>query len=161
MKEISGTLFAYSYLCHRKLWYYSKDIVMEQESELVQIGKLIDENSYKRDKKHTYLDDLVCIDIVRNNVICEVKKSSSQLQMAKQQLKYYLYLLNEKGIKVTGELLVPKENKKEIVELTKEDIIVIENQLQLIKDICNVNQPPLVSKQKACKNCAYYELCYI
>lgn len=50
MKEISGTLFAYSYLCHRKLWYYSKDIAMEQESELVQIGKLIDENSYKRDK---------------------------------------------------------------------------------------------------------------
>lgn len=161
MKEISGTLFAYSYLCHRKLWYYSKDIAMEQESELVQIGKLIDENSYKRDKKHIYLDDLVCIDIVRNNVICEVKKSSSQLQMAKQQLKYYLYLLNSKGIKVTGELLVPKENKKEIVELTEGDIVDIENQLELIKNICNASKPPLVNKQKACHNCSYYELCYI
>ena len=52
LKEISGTMYSYSYLCDRKLWLYSKDIVMEQESEYVSMGKIIDEESYKRDKKH-------------------------------------------------------------------------------------------------------------
>lgn len=74
MKQISGTMYAYSYLCNRKLWFYAKDIVMEDKHENVSIGKIIDEESYKRDRKHLYLDDMVCIDIVRDNVICEVKK---------------------------------------------------------------------------------------
>ena len=121
MKKISGTMYAYSYLCWRKLWFFAKDIVMEQENENVMIGKLIDEESYKRDKKHIYLDDLVCIDIVRDNVICEIKKSSSKLEMAEQQLKYYLYLLNNKGIEGKGELLIPKENRKEMIVLNEND----------------------------------------
>ena len=51
LKEISGTMYSYSYLCDRNLWLYSKYIVMEQESEYVSMGKIIDEESYKRDKK--------------------------------------------------------------------------------------------------------------
>lgn len=161
MKEISGTMYAYSYLCNRKLWLYSKDIVMEQENELVAIGNIIDEESYKRDKKHLYLDDLVCIDIIRDNVICEVKKSSSQKQMAIHQLKYYLHLLSKKGINVEGELLIPKENLKEKVKLLENDTENIENQLSKISEICSREIPPKVINQKLCKKCAYYELCYI
>ena len=161
MKDISGTMYAYSYLCDRKLWLYSKDIVMEQENELVAIGSIIDEESYKRDKKHLYLDDLVCIDIIRDNVICEVKKSSSQKQMAIHQLKYYLYLLSKKGINVEGELLIPKENLKEKVNLLENDTENIQNQLNKISEICSQEIPPKVINQKLCKKCAYYELRYI
>ena len=161
MKDISGTMYAYSYLCDRKLWLYSKDIVMEQENELVAIGSIIDEESYKRDKKHLYLDDLVCIDIIRDNVICEVKKSSSQKQMAIHQLKYYLYLLSKKAINVEGELLIPKENLKEKVNLLENDTENIQNQLNKISEICSQEIPPEVINQKLCKKCAYYELCYI
>ena len=92
MKRINGTMYSYSFLCNRKLWFYTKDIVMEDTNENVMIGKIIDEESYKRDKKHLYLDDLVCIDIVRDNVICEIKKSSAKKDMAIEQLKYYLYI---------------------------------------------------------------------
>ena len=161
MKQISGTMYAYSYLCARKLWFFSKDIVMEQESENVAIGKMIDNESYKRDKKHIYLDDLVCIDIVRNNVICEVKKSSSQKEMAVQQLKYYLFLLNQKGINVKGQLLIPKENIKEMIDLTEDDKNKIKLQLKNIEAICNEETPPQAVNNKICKKCAYYELCYI
>ena len=28
-------MYAYSYLCWRKLWFFAKDIVMEQENEKV------------------------------------------------------------------------------------------------------------------------------
>ena len=161
MKQITGTMYAYSYLCWRKLWFFAKDIVMEQENENVMIGKLIDEESYKRDKKHIYLDDLVCIDIVRDNVICEIKKSSSKLEMAEQQLKYYLYLLNKKGIECKGELLIPKENRKEMIVLNENDKIMIENRLKDINELCNKVTPPEVINSKICKKCAYYELCYI
>ena len=161
MKQITGTMYAYSYLCWRKLWLFTKDIVMEQENENVIIGKLIDQESYCREKKHLYLDDIVCIDIVKDNVICEIKKSSSQREMAVQQLKYYLYLLNKKGIKVTGELLVPKENHKEIIALDEKDITNIEKQLQKIKTICSEVTPPEIINNKICKKCAYFELCYI
>lgn len=161
MKRINGTMYSYSFLCKRKLWLYTKDIVMEDTNENVMIGKIIDEESYKRDRKHLYLDDLVCIDIVRNNVICEVKKSSAQKEIAIQQLKYYLYLLKQKNIDAIGELLVPKENLKETVVLEESDIKVIEDQLENIKKICNEVIPPRTINQKFCKKCAYFELCYI
>lgn len=161
MKQITGTMYAYSYLCWRKLWFFAKDIVMEQENENVIIGKLIDQESYRREKKHLYLDDIVCIDIVKDNVICEIKKSSSQREMAIQQLKYYLYLLNKKGIEVKGELLVPKENHKEMIVLNENDILEIDKQLERIKRICNEVTPPEIIINKICKKCAYFELCYI
>ena len=161
MKQITGTMYAYSYLCWRKLWFFAKDIVMEQENENVIIGKLIDQESYRREKKHLYLDDIVCIDIVKDNVICEIKKSSSQREMAIQQLKYYLYLLNKKGIEVKGELLVPKENHKEMIVLNENDILEIDKQLERIKRICNEVTPPEIINNKICKKFAYFELCYI
>lgn len=161
MKQITGTMYAYSYLCWRKLWFFAKDIVMEQENENVIIGKLIDQESYRREKKHLYLDDIVCMDIVKDNVICEIKKSSSQREMAIQQLKYYLYLLNKKGIEVKGELLVPKENHKEMIVLNENDILEIDKQLERIKRICNEVTPPEIINNKICKKCAYFELCYI
>lgn len=161
MKQITGTMYAYSYLCWRKLWFFAKDIVMEQENENVIIGKLIDQESYRREKKHLYLDDIVCIDIVKDNVICEIKKSSSQREMAIQQLKYYLYLLNKKGIEVKGELLVPKENHKEMIVLNENDILEIDKQLERIKRLCNEVTPPEIINNKICKKCAYFELCYI
>lgn len=161
MKQITGTMYAYSYLCWRKLWFFAKDIVMEQENENVIIGKLIDQESYRREKKHLYLDDIVCIDIVKDNVICEIKKSSSQREMAIQQLKYYLYLLNKKEIEVKGELLVPKENHKEMIVLNENDILEIDKQLERIKRICNEVTPPEIINNKICKKCAYFELCYI
>lgn len=151
MKQITGTMYAYSYLCWRKLWFFAKDIVMEQENENVIIGKLIDQESYRREKKHLYLDDIVCIDIVKDNVICEIKKSSSQREMAIQQLKYYLYLLNKKGIEVKGELLVPKENHKEMIVLNENDILEIDKQLERIKKICNEVTTPEIINNKICK----------
>lgn len=134
---------------------------MEQENEFVAIGNIIDTESYKRDKKHLYLDELVCIDIIRDNVICEVKKSSSQKQMAIHQLKYYLYLLYKKGINVEGELLIPKENFKEKIVLSENDTEDIDKQLNRISEICSQEKPPKVINQKLCKKCAYFELCYI
>lgn len=55
----------YYYVCKRKLWYFYHEIQMEQESENVAIGKLLDETSYKREDKHINIDNVINIDFLR------------------------------------------------------------------------------------------------
>lgn len=50
MKNITGLMIYYYFVCKRKLWYFVNEISMEQNSELVSIGKILDETSYKREK---------------------------------------------------------------------------------------------------------------
>lgn len=49
--NITGIMVYYYFICERRLWYFANQINMEQNSELVQIGKIIDETTYKREKK--------------------------------------------------------------------------------------------------------------
>lgn len=48
-ERITGVMIYYYFVCSRKLWYFCHQINMEDENENVQLGKLLDENSYKRD----------------------------------------------------------------------------------------------------------------
>ena len=42
IKYVSGTIYSYSFLCMRKVWLSYHNLSMEQESELVEVGKLIE-----------------------------------------------------------------------------------------------------------------------
>lgn len=50
-KRITGVMIYYYFVCKRKLWYFCHEINMESENENVQLGKLLDEKSYERDRK--------------------------------------------------------------------------------------------------------------
>ena len=54
--RVTGVMINYYFICKRKLWYFSHGIQMEQEHDNVIIGKLIDENSYGREKKHILIE---------------------------------------------------------------------------------------------------------
>ena len=54
----TGTQINYYFVCHRKLWLFSKNISFEDENEYVQLGKLIDESSYKRNKKQIEIGNI-------------------------------------------------------------------------------------------------------
>lgn len=41
-EKITGVMIYYYFVCRRKLWLFHNDIAMEDENELVQIGKYID-----------------------------------------------------------------------------------------------------------------------
>ncbi len=75
---ITGTQIAYYVVCQRKLWLFSKNISMEHTSELVEIGKIIHENSYARKRKEIMFDGIK-IDMIeaKRGIIHEVKKSKS------------------------------------------------------------------------------------
>lgn len=47
--KITGVMIYYYFICKRKLWYFCHQITMEDGNENVQLGKLLDENSYARD----------------------------------------------------------------------------------------------------------------
>jgi len=161
--KITGVMFYYYFICHRKLWYFYKNIEMESNSENVYIGKLLDENSYGREKKHIMIDGVINIDFINNySVLHEVKKSRSIEVAGHWQLKYYLYYLKQKGVKgLSGVVDYPLLRKREKIELTSEDEEEITGILIDIEAIVNSINPPPLLNSKICKKCAYYELCYI
>ena len=76
--NISGIMIYYYFICQRKLWYFLNEINMEQNSELVSIGKIIDETTYSREKKGILIDNTINVDFIRNGaVLHEIKKTKS------------------------------------------------------------------------------------
>lgn len=153
----------YYYVCKRKLWYFSHQLDMEHASELVGIGKLIDEESYSREKKHILIDDTINIDFLQSwKIVHEVKKSRSIEPASIWQLKYYMKVLENKGLEIEkGILDFPKLRKREVVYLDDEDRIELEKTAKEIQDIVKASTPPELTRQGICKKCAYYEFCYI
>lgn len=162
MPLVSGLLYAYYHICPRKVWYVANGISMEGENDDVQIGSLIDRTSYGRERKHILIDEKACIDFMRDNTVYEVKKSSAEKEAAIAQIKYYLFVLHQKGVNASGELRVPKENHVEEVSLSQEDMAVIIARIKEIEAICSSEEaPPKTEKLAICKKCAFYEFCCI
>lgn len=163
MKKITGVMVYYYFVCKRKLWFFYNDVNMESNSELVGIGKLIDETSYGREKKNILIDETINVDFLKDwKVIHEVKKSKKLDEAAKWQLKYYIWVLRNKGVEIEkGILDYPTLRKREEVLLDEEEEKELMSVLEGIEDVINSKLPPSIINKGICKKCAYYELCYI
>ncbi|WFA10092.1 CRISPR-associated protein Cas4 [Tissierella sp. Yu-01] len=163
MKKVTGVMVYYNFVCKKKLWYFSNDLNMEFNSELVGIGKLIDENSYDREKKNILIDESINIDFLKDwKVIHEVKKSRKLDEASKWQLKYYIWVLRSKGVNIEkGILDYPLLRKREEIYLNDEEEKELMDVLKEIQDIINISLPPKTINKSFCKKCSYYELCYI
>jgi len=164
MEQITGTLVWYYYICPREVWLMAHEINPEQENPLIELGRLIHENSYSRERKGFETAGLK-IDLIKKEdgklMVGEVKKSSRFLKSATMQLAYYLLRLREMGIDASGELLIPKEKKRIKVELTTAIEQGLEQAFAGIEKIISAEKPPEVKKIGYCRNCAYREFCYI
>ena len=163
MKEITGMMVYYYFVCKKKLWYFANQIQMEQNSELVEIGKIIDETSYKNQEKHILIDNTINIDFIKNNVILhEVKKTKSIEEASIWQVKYYMYYLEQKGVEnIKAKIDFPLIKETKDVVLNYEDRQALQNIITNIREIINPKNPMDVIQDKKCKKCAYYDLCYI
>lgn len=163
MKDVTGMHIYYYIVCKRKLWYFLKECRPEDESELVKIGKIIDEQSYNKEEKHINIMNMVNIDFIKDNIICETKKSKSIEEASIWQMKYYLYVLKNLGADgFIGEIDYPKQKQKVSVTLNDDDIIKIQSYCKDIQDINSLSTPPQrLNKKSICKNCAYHDLCFI
>ena len=98
----------------------------------------------------------------KNKVIHEIKKSNKMDKAHEWQLKYYMYVFEQHGIDgVKGILEYPLLRKTKEVILTdvdRDDIQVISKDIIKIisQDVC-----PSKVKKGICKNCSYFDFCYI
>lgn len=164
-ERITGTQVAYYVVCKRKLWLFSHFIEMEEFSDYVLIGKIISEESFKREKYREVDIGSLKIDYLKigNEVIVnEVKKSKKLEESHIWQVKYYIYRLNSLGINChRGIIHYPKLFKKIDVVFEESDREKIEEGLGKIKEIIKLEKPPEVINKPYCRKCAYFELCYI
>jgi len=163
-----GGLYIYYYLvCPRKLWFYSRKLTMEHESDVVEIGKYI-ELYYKEERKaeqKVIIDDAISPDILKKSkdfiVVFEVKKSSRFKEAALWQLKFYLwYLRKYKNLNVKGKLVIPEEKSEKFIELSDEDCKKLKEMFKNIRAVVFSNEPPKVDKKSYCKACSYKMLCW-
>ena len=161
--RFTGTQINYYFLCRKKLWYFTKNIEMEQNSDAVYLGKLIHETSYERENKEIDIDNTIKIDFIgKDRVIHEVKKSDKVEEPHIWQLKYYLWYLKQKGVDgVTGKINYPKLRKTLDVFLEPGDDEKIRAVLSEIKRTIDMELPPPAERMKMCKNCSYGDMCWI
>jgi CRISPR-associated exonuclease Cas4 len=161
----TGTQVAYYVICPTKLWLFTRFTTMEQTSDLVNSGKLLQEISFKHLKKDFIVDQKIAIDFIKKGdklILHEIKKSNKLEKAHIVQLLYYIfYLKNEKGIEnVEGIINYPSKRKIVRVELTPEKEIELQNILKKIKEIILLPQPPKPEKKKYCRKCSYFEFCW-
>jgi CRISPR-associated exonuclease Cas4 len=160
---ITGVLFQAYLICKRQVWLMAHKIVPDQDNKYIEIGRLIDDNSYGREKKKIHFDNME-IDVIKKEgnqlIVGEIKKTSKALGSAKLQLGFYLYQLKLNGIYAKGMILIPKEKKRIPIDLTIElekEIIKAE---ESISEIIQLEAPPKLEKLKFCRKCAYEEFCW-
>lgn len=161
--RVVGSLIQSYMVCPRQAWLMSRQICPDEDHIYLQLGRLIQRQSYSRERKEIHLGHLA-LDLIRrggqNLVVAEVKKSSRASAAARMQLAFYLYELREMGIEAEGELLFPEERRRE-------RLILDENLAQQVEDlkacvlalICR-NQAPPPEKTRFCGKCAYAEFCW-
>lgn len=164
--QATGTHFNYYHVCKRKLWLFANGLTMEHTSDLVYEGKMLHETSYpQRSERYEELEVDGCrIDFydARNKVVHEIKKSDKVEEAHEWQVKYYIFVLERNGMEgVTGILEYPSMRQTTPVYLTDEDRKRLTEIEQEILIIAEADECPPVIRSRICKQCSYYEFCYV
>jgi len=164
---MTGTQIKYYSICNRKLWLYLKNLDMEHNSDIVSIGEFISETTYKKEDHEIHIsdgEDDIVLDFFDSvtKTIHEVKKSDKMEETHIWQVKFYISVLEKKGIEgVTAILNYPKLRQTEKVILTDDDRKRLQEIRIDIQRIRELEFPPDVINKPFCKNCSYYDLCYV
>jgi CRISPR-associated exonuclease Cas4 len=160
---INGTIIDSYLVCKRQAWLQSRRVIPPQDHPLLEMGRIINDYSYQHELKSVQLENIQ-IDLVRKEneevLIGEVKKSSKAEDIARMQLLFYMYRLEQMGVKSKGILLFPKEKRRIAVEMTDQERDSIEHLINEITKLIALESPPPVKKIPFCKNCAYKEMCF-
>ena len=161
--NITGMMIYYYFVCKRKLWYFANEVNMEQNSELVSIGKILDETTYTREKKSILIDNQINIDFIQKGAILhEVKKTKAIEEAGEWQIKYYMYYLEQKGVNtIEAKIDYPLLKQTKEIFLEDNDRKILQEAIKDIEEIVKKEKIPNKLDDKICRKCAYYDLCYI
>lgn len=138
---------------------------MEQTSEIVQEGKFIDSNSYKDRASRWKAIEIERIKLdhfdSKRGIVLEVKKSSRREYAHEAQLKYYMFVLERNGIKLShGVIEYPKLRQREEIWLSEEDRRIIPKWENEVEEIIARKKCPTRINESLCKHCAYFAFCF-
>ncbi|MFR1709696.1 MAG: CRISPR-associated protein Cas4 [Clostridium sp.] len=163
--KVNGTLINYYFHCKRQCWLHGNRLNLEDNSEIVKIGKAIHEERAEKGKNTELTIDNIKLDKLTNEYLVEVKKSDADSEAAKWQLLLYLKILKDKGIIRKGKLEFIEKNKSKnkilYLELDKESESMLDDIVKKIESLISIEEMPQVLNKPTCKKCAYYEYCYI
>lgn len=155
---ISGLHVQYFFICHRKLWLYSKNLGFETDHEKVIDGSLLHERAYKNaNRKELMVDQSFKVDVIDGDYVREVKLSSKMTEADKYQLLFYLYQLKKRGLNKKGLVSYTKEKRTEEIILTEDDERKLDDIEKAIERILHSEQIPKRVKKPYCRQCAYYD----
>ena len=160
--RVTGVLVNYLFVCKRKLWFFTRGITMEHNSEKVEIGKEIHDNCLQSKKSEIIIDNTIRLDFIDKNLaVHEIKKSKAMNEASIYQILYYIYYLRKKGIDCKkGIIHYPEIRKTEVIDYKEEYDMQIQKIIESIYEVSNQVKPPVVIKDSKCKSCSYYELCF-
>ena len=161
---ITPSLLSAYIVCKRQAWLMSRNIGSDQDNPYLELGRMINNEYYKRSKKEITIDNMK-IDLLENIdedlvIVGEIKKSSNAIESSKFQLLFYLYNLEKLGIKAQGLLLFPTERRREKILLTKEYESEIENLIKELEEFLETENPPKPVKIHKCSYCSFREFCW-
>jgi len=109
-QHITGTMFAYYFICKRKLWLFAKGLNMENISENANVvrGRLLHETRFPREQHREFVFDNIKIDFLAYGdqvYVHEIKKSKKFEEAHTWQLKFYIFSLRRGSAHMAVEVL--------------------------------------------------------
>ena len=162
---MNGTIINYYFHCKRQCYMFAHRLNLEDNSEIVRVGKAIHEDKAKSSENSEIKIDNIALDKINSKYVVEIKKSDAHIEACKWQLLYYLKILKDKGIERKGKLEFIEKNKTDrkiiFIELNEEIEKELNEHISKIEELLSMDELPTVINKPACKKCAYYEYCYI
>lgn len=162
---MNGTIINYYFHCKRQCYMFAHRLNLEDNSEIVRVGKAIHEDKAKSSENSEIKIDNIVLDKINSKYVVEIKKSDSDIEACKWQLLYYLKILKDKGIERKGKLEFIEKNKTDrkiiFIEINEEIEKELNEHISKIEELLSKDELPTVINKSACKKCAYYEYCYI
>ncbi len=163
--RVNGTLINYYFHCRRQCYLHGNRLNFEDNSELVQIGRVIHEGKAQESESAEIAIDNIRLDRLTSEYLTEIKKSDADIEAGKWQLYYYLKVLKDKGLTRKGKLVFEEKNKMEKTVMVLELGIAEEKELEQvilqIEEMLLSDTVPQAVEKSGCKKCSYYEYCFI
>lgn len=163
--KVNGTLVNYYFHCKRQCYLHGNRLNLEDNSEMVKVGKAIHESKALENKNSEISIDNIKLDRLTSEYLTEIKKSDADIEDSKWQLIFYLKILKSKGIIRKGKLEFIEKNKTDkkvfYLDLDEEIEMELDKHIKNIENMLQSNDVPGVLNKPKCKKCAYYEYCYI
>lgn len=163
--RVNGTLINYYFHCKRQCYLHGNRLNLEDNSELVQIGRVIHEVKAQESESAEIAIENIRLDRLTAEYLTEIKKSDADIEAGKWQLYYYLKILKDKGMIRKGKLEFEEKNKAKknimILELGIAEEKELDRIILQIEELLLSDTVPEAQEKSGCKKCSYYEYCFI